>query len=760
MSLDEESSRRSLEIIRGNIRGCLEASHALLLETLLRKQTLVGWRQFLRDSNRIGTYGTACGLLAYSTIAPYDIDTIRCVAACLAQIQRGDGSWESPTIADGVGLTTATCYAIFALRNAPNASVTKNAIESAEAWLAARIKSDGSVGHTATDCSPYTICSSLTIRALSSASSQGHTVELKRAASWLLDSQNADGGFGATKQSRSTLHHTCEAILALDCLPDEEVSTAIANAGAFLIANHRLGDNRHQDTAYISANIREAILPHTYQTDGLLLQAHLRLHARTCPSKFKEIALHLIAMQKDGYWQHDLHPSRVPSWSVMECTLGLSEFLSLLQNDELGVTVLQSGTGSAIARYAILVISTEWKSRNGGLSTFNREICKALARSGNSVVCFVPQAEISEHEDAATANVTLCVPPGESEAFNDLLYRRPPLPAGFLPNVVVGHGRITGNYARAQVTDNFPDAQRVHFLHMIPAEIEWYKAKADASQIAEDRMRQETALCRNAISVGVGKRIVREFATHFHGMSIPVHQFTPGLNCHSGNDNVPPGIRCLVLGRAEDLELKGLDIAARAVSLLPHPTPHPFESEPQLCIRGAQSGTGTELQQQLQKFVAKRIEIRVFEYSSDQDVILCDIQSASIVLMPSRAEGFGLVALEALGAGRPILVSDRSGFGELLLEVGSESARQFVVATTGDLNIDGENWSKALERLLRDRDSSFRLARNVRQELSSALNWDRSVSGLLHVIEERGLQVAMTPAVHNPKTRFGNSETA
>ena len=38
---------------------------------------------------------------------------------------------------------------------------------------------------------------------------------------------------------------------------------------------------------------------------------------------------------------------------------------------------------------------------------------------------------------------------------------------------------------------------------------------------------------------------------------------------------------------------------------------------------------------------------------------------ADLVIMPSRTEGFGLAALEALSAGLPVLVNGNSGLGRL-----------------------------------------------------------------------------------------------
>ena len=46
--------------------------------------------------------------------------------------------------------------------------------------------------------------------------------------------------------------------------------------------------------------------------------------------------------------------------------------------------------------------------------------------------------------------------------------------------------------------------------------------------------------------------------------------------------------------------------------------------------------------------------------------LFCEVDLA---IMPSRTEGFGLTALEAMSAGLPILVSGNSGFGETLRDL-------------------------------------------------------------------------------------------
>lgn len=385
----------------------------------------------------------------------------------------------------------------------------------------------------------------------------------------------------------------------------------------------------------------------------------------------------------------------------------------------------------------ILVLATEWVAKQGGLSTFNRELCTSLAKLGHEVVCVVPEILEGEVEAASSKNVRLS--PASSvygaDPLNGLV-RKLPLD-NFFPDLIIGHGRITGHAAKVQREDSYSSAKRVHFVHMAPGEIEWYKGKEDAAQTAEQREEIELDLCKGAdLVAAVGPRLHLECGNLLSAIKTPpkLHQFIPGIHGMSTREP-PPGLLCLILGRAEDVELKGLDIAALAMAkLLDSGTE--FESQPELIVRGAPIGTGTKLRDALRELVyPSDLSIRVKEYSADVDAIEQDLRRASVLLMPSRREGFGLVPLEALQVGTPILVSNKSGFAEFLKTKISSSTllQQYVVRTVDDREESAEEWCKAIEFVLRDRKAAFRRTADLEQIMADH-TWDASSEALLSAV--------------------------
>jgi len=121
----------------------------------------------------------------------------------------------------------------------------------------------------------------------------------------------------------------------------------------------------------------------------------------------------------------------------------------------------------------VLSVATEWWSRNGGLSTFNRDACIALAAQGVRVSCLVPETSAEELTAARETHVTLI--PARSQpglAPEQRLLLRPDLDVGDNPDWIIGHDRITGTAAQVLHDNFFPEAARAQFIHTAPGQIE------------------------------------------------------------------------------------------------------------------------------------------------------------------------------------------------------------------------------------------------------------------------------------------------
>lgn len=385
-----------------------------------------------------------------------------------------------------------------------------------------------------------------------------------------------------------------------------------------------------------------------------------------------------------------------------------------------------------------LALATEWTSRHGGISTFNRQLCTALAAAGERVVCLVPFAPTDDVAAAKSVGVELISAPNElgTNDPDQLLRRKPVLPQGFSPTLIVGHGRITGRAAQSLSEDHYPNARRLHIVHMAPEEIEWYKfdRKDDPAVRAEERRKVEVELGKTAHKmIAVGPRLARRYQRDVGRGSVKVVRLNPGIRIRSSSVAPPGGSPHIILtfGRMEDPGLKRPDLAARAAGLAWSRNPNL-----ELVVRGAPEGTAAEARAQLIKEAGVNLPIIIRSYTADEERLADDLESASVVLMPSRVEGFGLVGWEAIEAGVPVRVSSESGLGELLKEVlPDETYRRYVIPVTGEDERDAQSWAIAIETALHNREAEFGAAADLRHALAERFNWDDVVRRLLEDIE-------------------------
>jgi glycosyltransferase involved in cell wall biosynthesis len=128
-------------------------------------------------------------------------------------------------------------------------------------------------------------------------------------------------------------------------------------------------------------------------------------------------------------------------------------------------------------------------------------------------------------------------------------------------------------------------------------------------------------------------------------------------------------------------------------------------------------------------------------FSVDESAIEKDIVGASCVIMPSQTEAFGLVALEAIARGTPVIVSSASGLGLLLLTLKNKHPgaisldSDMVLDVDQDPTLSAKRWVGPILNRLRNRTIAFAKADTLRKDLSRHISWATAVSSLIEWVD-------------------------
>jgi D-inositol-3-phosphate glycosyltransferase len=368
------------------------------------------------------------------------------------------------------------------------------------------------------------------------------------------------------------------------------------------------------------------------------------------------------------------HATHIVNLTSVEAFARLKSEQILARSNETDLALDPAGS----ERLRILLVADEWKSGRGGISTVNRELAAALASTGVDAAVFVPYTSDEDIRSASDLNVKLVTPArvvGLSE--RELLLLRPVFADhNWEPDVVVGHGRILGPYAAAQQQQFFPRARRVHFVHTDAEQLEAAKESLGGGSnmsSADTRRVLERNLASSAdLVVGVGplltETIQDELISHVPKRTTVC--LIPGLRqtFDVSKFGPPSKNQVLILGRADDFQSKGIDIAAEALLKIVDRWPSTKSHPPTLVIRGVPDHAAALVKEKLDAIFEGRVSYFLRPYSDSESQVNYDLAQARVILMPSRHEGFGLAAYEALAGGVPVLIAAESGLAQFLRE--------------------------------------------------------------------------------------------
>jgi glycogen(starch) synthase len=128
--------------------------------------------------------------------------------------------------------------------------------------------------------------------------------------------------------------------------------------------------------------------------------------------------------------------------------------------------------------------------------------------------------------------------------------------------------------------------------------------------------------------------------------------------------------------------------------------------------------------------------------------LVATLAAADAVVLPSRYEPFGIVALEAAAAGAPLVCSTAGGLGEVVVD--GETGLSFA---PGD--IDG--MAGAVRAVLDDPAAADRRAARAKARLDSAFNWDTIASATAQVYQ--AAEIREHAPLGRPKIASGNAFT-
>jgi glycosyltransferase involved in cell wall biosynthesis len=167
-------------------------------------------------------------------------------------------------------------------------------------------------------------------------------------------------------------------------------------------------------------------------------------------------------------------------------------------------------------------------------------------------------------------------------------------------------------------------------------------------------------------------------------------------------------------------------------------------------MRGFLADTMNATVENLQKQCgAKPFNMFAREFTTDEEILLNELKSATVFLMPSKVEGFGLTGLDAISAGVPLIASAASGLGWLLARHAnhfSGDLKRIASQAILDADPDGDavlsEWRDRLTAILTNPGKAFTEADDLRKALAPKVSWSLAAQTVTaaarHVLKAAG----------------------
>ena len=382
--------------------------------------------------------------------------------------------------------------------------------------------------------------------------------------------------------------------------------------------------------------------------------------------------------------------------------------------------------------------ASAWSSVNGGVNSFNLDLCRAIASIGQSIDVFLEEGAI---EDAPIpASVKIHRLESKFNAFGQKSIKIINSIITDVDHVIwVGHDAISGG--AALFTKNTLGGRTAVFHHMDYSNYYYLKQ----SDVTKKINTQKHLLKEADIVFGIGPRLFHN-ARHLRPSHLETYEITPGAPDAAGRLTPNPfDYRIAICGRLHPSEdkVKNLTSAVKAA----HSCLSKLETRRgSITLIGAQQ---TDINYS-KLGIDSSVAINTIPYINTRDAYFSELLDADILLMPSVKEGFGLVAWEAACLGIPIIISRSSGLYEHLRDKGL-SDLVISIEISGVPAIDEQKILLSLQDAISNQELLKINANKISNALASS-TWKIAAERFLSLLESRTERPAIASAASSTTT--------
>ncbi|XP_070540941.1 uncharacterized protein [Ptychodera flava] len=415
-------------------------------------------------------------------------------------------------------------------------------------------------------------------------------------------------------------------------------------------------------------------------------------------------------------------------------------------------------------RKSVLILNDEWGTSKGGISTVHRQIAKQAKDAGFDV--YVTSLDELSKEDRLDAekkeiNVIQAVPKGSEKpelSFINITHKTyfPDLETLENLDVIIGHIPVTADGALDIGKHRLKGKRVFQFAHVIPEDTDVFKEGANPKKTQNKEKRIMELAEQSDAFFSVGPRIYNNYDGKFHCLKNWVHkQYIPypddgffDLEITPPEPNHP--VRILTVGRVDGVaHLKGYDIMAEALSKVCEQYAGMSMPLPKWDIRGIPEDKHVESRNFIDGYKRSKYLQYVLHPYGTQKEIMEDLKQSHLFIMPSRSEPFGMVGMEAIAAGLPVLVTRHSGLADFIEKHFDVDAERMIVdvglndyARESDIEVWKERIIKTL--IQKHFKGRFKKAREMKEELrdlQAIRDTHQDFAGSFMVINSRSLEI-------------------